>query len=137
MADYNPYELTWPTSECDKTCEGLCGYCPKHEKVTQTPDGDFFMGPNPEERFFDRKTDKKTVWISTPFSKYPGIKSHEKSIQYGRSTMKTTVPFDVVFNHENGYIVVPAIAINNKGKNMFGIRASTLLFTVGCKCWRY
>lgn len=135
MSNYNPYELTWPTPECDKTCEGLCGYCSKHEKVTQTPYGDFFMGPNPEERFLDNNN--KTVWISTPFSTYPNIQSHEKSIRYGRGTMKTTVPFDFVFNHVNGGMVVPAIAINNKEKKLFGIRANTLLFTVGCKCWKY
>ena len=140
MSDFNPYELTWPTDECDGTCQGICGYCPKHEKATPTQHGDFFLGPNPKTPSYLRDKehdDKKTVWISTQFSTYPRIQSHGEGIQYGRGTMKTTVPFDFVFNHENGAMVVPAIAIQNKEQNMFGILQSTLLFTVGCKCWRY
>ena len=155
MPDYNPYELTWPTDECDETCQGLCGYCPKHEKAIQTENGDYFLGPDPQQPIYLRNNDyyeKETVWISTEFSTYPKLRYMEtiqkrgdkeiirKSIKYGRSRMETSAPFNFVFEHDAG---VPAIAIQNNEENsfgiqnLFGIKPTTLLFTVGCKCWKH
>ena len=152
MPDYNPYELTWPTDECDETCQGLCGYCPKHEKAIQTENGDYFLGPGPSKLAYLRDYDKKAVWISTEFSTYPKLRYIEttqkrgdkeiilKSIKYGRGRMETSAPFNFVFKHDG---CVPAIAIQNNEENsfgiqnLFGIKPTTLLFTVGCKCWRH
>jgi hypothetical protein len=133
MSDYNDYgKLLYPTSECTDKCTGLCGYCPEHEKGRCDEYGDWLIGPGSCR--WDRG-EQPTLYLSTSSSTYPKIIDYEKHLQYGRGYMKTTVPYGLTFTHEDGGMLLPAIA--GKGR-VFGLqRAKAYVLTVGGRCWRY
>ena len=132
MALYTDFHnLLYRTPECTGDCTGLCGYCPKHEKARKAEYGEWVIGPEPN-RCHHRE--QPTVYMSTSGSQYPRIYGREKGIQYGRGTMKTTVPYGHPFTHNNAGMILPAIA--GKGK-VFGLPWDTAyLLTVGGRCWR-
>jgi len=122
----------YPTSKCTEQCKGLCGYCPKHEKARFDEFRDWVIGP--DTIVLNRK-DQPTLWLSTPNSKFPRITGYENNLQYGRGTMKTSVPYGLTFTHENAGMLLPSIA--GKGK-VFGVQCDTAwVLTVGGRCWRY
>ena len=132
MSDkFDYHELKWRTDQCTSACNGLCGYCPLHEKAVCDDNGDWCVGPRDH---WHSRGEKIPVYISTPCSKYPNIRVGDNYIQYGRGFMKTSVPFDHAFTHNNAGMKMPAIAIRD---SVFGVPSKTCLLTVGGKCWRY